>query len=160
MYKGLLFLTAGAIFYRTGTRNLNKLGGLGHTMPWTMVFFMIGALAIAGIPPFNGFASKLLIYESVFRFSPFLSIIAMVVSILTLASFVKVFHSMFMGAPRAEFAEAREVPRPMIAGMALLAVVVIATGLLPQVFVDRMISPAVEALVDRAGYIAAILGGN
>lgn len=70
MYKGLLFLTAGAVFYRCGTRNLNKLGGLGHTMPWTMVFFMIGALAIAGVPPFNGFASKLLIYESVFRFSP------------------------------------------------------------------------------------------
>ncbi|MGD9611326.1 MAG: proton-conducting transporter membrane subunit, partial [Kiritimatiellia bacterium] len=65
MYKGLLFLTAGAVFYRAGTRNLNKLGGLGHDMPWTMVFFMIGALAIAGVPPFNGFASKLLIYESV-----------------------------------------------------------------------------------------------
>lgn len=160
MYKGLLFLTAGAVFYRTGTRNLNKLGGLGHTMPWTMVFFMIGALAIAGVPPFNGFASKLLIYESVFRFSPFLSIVAMIVSILTLASFVKVFHAMFMGAPRAEFAAAREVPVPMIAGMAVLAVVVVATGLMPQTFIDHMISPAVDALVDRAGYIAAILGGR
>lgn len=160
MYKGLLFLTAGAIFYRTGTRNLNQLGGLGHTMPWTMVFFMIGALAIAGIPPFNGFASKLLIYQSVYRLSPFLSIIAMVVSILTLASFVKVFHSMFMGPPRAEFAEAREVPRPMIVGMSFLAIVVVVTGLVPQAFIERMISPAVEALVDRAGYVAAILGGN
>lgn len=160
LYKGLLFLTAGAVFYRTGTRNLNQLGGLGHSMPWTMGFFMVGALAIAGIPPFNGFASKLLIYESVFRFSPFLAILAMVVSILTLASFVKVFHSMFMGPPRAEFAAVCEVPRPMLLGMGLLALVVVATGLLPQAFVDRMISPAVEALVDRAGYIAAILGGN
>jgi multicomponent Na+:H+ antiporter subunit D len=160
MYKGLLFLTAGAVFYRTGTRNLNRLGGLGHAMPWTMVFFMIGALAIAGIPPFNGFASKLLIYESVFRFSPFLAILAMVVSILTLASFVKVFHSMFMGPPRAEFAGVREVPAPMIAGMAILAAFVILAGLVPQAFVDRMISPAVNALVDRAGYIAAILGGH
>lgn len=160
MYKGLLFLTAGAVFLRTGTRNLNKLGGLGHAMPWTMVFFMIGALAIAGIPPFNGFASKLLIYESVFRFSPFLSIVAMIVSILTLASFVKVFHSMFMGPPRAEFAAAREVPLPMFVGMALLAIVVVATGLLPQPFIDHLISPAVNALVDRAGYVAAILGGR
>ena len=160
MYKGLLFLTAGAVFYRAGTRNLNKLGGLGHDMPWTMVFFMIGALAIAGVPPFNGFASKLLIYESVFRFSPFLSIVAMIVSILTLASFVKVFHSMFLGPRRAEFAAVREVPAPMLAGMALLAVFVVAAGLAPQPFVDHLIRPAVDALVDRAGYIAAILGGR
>ena len=159
MYKGLLFLTAGAVFYRAGTRNLNKLGGLGHDMPWTMVCFMIGALAIAGVPPFNGFASKLLIYESVFRFSPFLSIVAMLVSILTLASFVKVFHSMFLGPRRAEFAAVREVPAPMLAGMALLAVFVVAAGLAPQPFVDHLIQPAVEALVDRAGYVAAILGG-
>ena len=160
MYKGLLFLTAGAVFLRTGTRNLNRLGGLGHSMPWTMVFFMIGALAIAGIPPFNGFASKLLIYESVFRFSPFLAVIAMIVSILTLASFVKVFHSMFMGPRRAEFAQVREVPGPMLAGMALLAAFVVVAGLVPQPFIDHMINPAVNALVDRAGYIAAILGGN
>ena len=139
---------------------LDHLGGLGHTMPWTMVFFMIGALAIAGVPPFNGFASKLLIYESVFRFSPFLSIVAMVVSILTLASFVKVFHSMFLGAPRAEFAAAREVPAPMFIGMAVLAVIVVAAGLVPQPFIDHMITPAVNALVDRSGYIATILGGH
>ncbi|OQC59311.1 MAG: Na(+)/H(+) antiporter subunit D [Verrucomicrobia bacterium ADurb.Bin018] len=159
MYKGLLFLTAGAVFYRTGTRNLNKLGGLGHTMPWTMVFFMIGALAIAGVPPFNGFASKLLIYESVFRFSPFLAVVAMVVSILTLASFVKVFHSMFLGARRAEYAAAREVPAAMWVGMALLAVVVMAAGLVPRPFIDHLITPAVNALCDRAGYIATIFGG-
>ena len=160
LYKGLLFLTAGAVFLRAGTRNLNRLGGLGHSMPWTMGFFMVGALAIAGIPPFNGFASKLLIYESVFRFSPLLSVLAMVVSVLTLASFVKVFHAMFMGPPRAEFAHAREVPAPMIAGMALLAAAIVVSGLLPQVFVDRMVMPAVEALLDRAGYVAAILGGS
>ena len=160
MYKGLLFLTAGAIFYRTGTRNLNQLGGLGHSMPWTMVFFMVGALAIAGIPPFNGFASKLLIYQSVFRLSPFLSIVAMLVSILTLASFVKVFHAAFMGPPRAQFAHVREVPPPMLLGMALLALVVVAAGLAPHAFVDRMIYPAVDALVNRAAYVSAILGGN
>ena len=160
MYKGLLFLTAGAVFYRAGTRNLNKLGGLGHDMPWTMVFFMIGALAIAGVPPFNGFASKLLIYESVFRFSPFLAVVAMIVSILTAASFVKDVHAMFMGAPRAKYAAVREVPAPMLAGMALLTLFIVASGLMPQPFIDHLIAPAVDALVDRAGYVAAILGGN
>jgi multicomponent Na+:H+ antiporter subunit D len=159
MYKGLLFLTAGAIFYRTGTRNLNKLGGLGHSMKWTMVFFMIGALAIAGIPPFNGFASKLMIYESVFLFNPLLSIIAMVVSILTLASFVKVFHSIFMGPKRPEYADVQEVPVPMLIGMGILALFVILFGIFPQQVVDLLITPAAAALIDQSGYIASVLGG-
>lgn len=159
MYKGLLFLTAGAVFYRTGTRNLNRLGGLGHSMKWTMVFFIIGALAIAGIPPFNGFASKLMIYEAVYQFNPLLSIIAMVVSILTLASFVKVFHAVFMGPRLPEYAEVREVPASMIAGMAILAAFVILFGVFPQQVVDILIAPAASALVDQSGYIAAVLGG-
>jgi multicomponent Na+:H+ antiporter subunit D len=159
MYKGLLFLTAGAIFYQAGTRNLNKLGGLGHSMKWTMVFFIIGALAIAGIPPFNGFASKLMIYESVFMFSPVLSVIAMVVSILTLASFVKVFHSVFMGPKLPEYETVREVPRAMLLGMGILAFLVILFGVFPQQVVDFLISPAASALVDQGSYISAVLGG-
>ncbi len=160
MYKGLLFLTAGAIFYRTGTRNLNKMGGLGHSMKWTMVFFIIGALAIAGIPPFNGFASKLMIYESVFMFCPLLSIIAMVVSILTLASFVKVFHSVFMGPEQSEYKDAKEVPASMMIGMGILTLFVIVFGLFPQQIVDILITPAAEALVNQSGYIASVLGGT
>jgi multicomponent Na+:H+ antiporter subunit D len=159
MYKGLLFLTAGAIFYQTGTRNLNKLGGLGHSMKLTMVFFIIGALAIAGIPPFNGFASKLMIYESVFLFNPILAIIAMVVSILTLASFVKVFHAIFMGPRLPEYEEVREVPLPMLIGMGILALLVVLFGVFPQQVVDILISPAATALVDQGGYIASVLGG-
>jgi multicomponent Na+:H+ antiporter subunit D len=159
LYKGLLFLTAGAIIYRIGTGDLNRMGGLGHRMKWTMIFFMIGALAIAGIPPFNGFASKFLIYESVFLFSPVLAIIAMVVSILTLASFVKVFHSVFMGPPLPEHAEVREVPLPMLAAMGFLAALVIISGLFPQVFIQNLIVPAAHALTNQAGYLGTVLGG-
>lgn len=159
LYKGLLFLTAGVIFYRCGTRNLNQLGGLGHTMKWTMLFFIIGALAIAGIPPFNGFASKLLIYESVFAFNPILSVIAMVVSILTLASFVKVFHSIFMGPQLPEFKDVQEAPLPMLFGMGILALLVLLFGLFPQQVVDTLVAPAASALVDHAGYVTAVLGG-
>ncbi|MDD1671984.1 MAG: NADH:ubiquinone oxidoreductase [Methanomicrobiales archaeon] len=159
LYKGLLFLTAGAIIYRIGTRDLNRMGGLGHSMKYTMIFFIIGSLAIAGIPPFNGFASKLLIYESVYLFNPFLAIIAMVVSILTLASFVKVFHSIFMGPPLPEFASVREVPLPMLLGMGILATLVILFGVFPQTVVNLIVAPAVHALIDQSGYISAILGG-
>jgi multicomponent Na+:H+ antiporter subunit D len=159
MYKGLLFLTAGAIFYRIGTRDLNKMGGLGHNMKYTMIFFVIGALAIAGIPPFNGFASKLMIYESVYLFNPLLAIIAMVVSILTLASFVKVFHSIFMGPKLPEYAEVKEAPLPMLLGMGILAAIVILFGLFPQTVVNGIVAPAAHALVDQAGYISSVLGG-
>jgi len=159
MYKGLLFLTAGAIFYRIGTRDLNKMGGLGHNMKYTMIFFVIGALAIAGIPPFNGFASKLMIYESVYLFNPLLAIIAMVVSILTLASFVKVFHSIFMGPQLPEYAEVKEAPLPMLIGMGILAAIVILFGLFPQPVVHGIVAPAAHALADQSGYIASVLGG-
>jgi len=159
MYKGLLFLTAGVIFYRIGTRDLNKMGGLGHNMKYTMIFFIIGALAIAGIPPFNGFASKLMIYESVYIFNPILAIIAMVVSILTLASFVKVFHSIFMGPKLPEYADVKEAPLPMLLGMGILAAIVILVGLFPQPVVDGFVAPAAHALANQSGYIFSVLGG-
>jgi multicomponent Na+:H+ antiporter subunit D len=155
MYKGLLFLTAGAIIYRTGTKDLNKMGGLAHRMPLTAIFFLIGAFSIAGLPPFNGFASKILIYESVFLFNPMLSVIAMVVSMLTLASFVKVFHASFMG-PAPKDAKLREVPAAMLISMGILAVLIIIFGLVPDLVLDSIVNPAAAALADNMGYIGAL----
>ena len=146
LYKGLLFLTAGAMFYATGTRNLNEMRGLGHSMKKTTVFFLVGAIAIAGIPPSNGFSSKLLIYESVYRFNPALAAIAMFVSVLTLASFVKVFYSAFLG-PGMKDREIKEVPGSMLFGMALLVAGIIVFSLFPGLVVDTLIRPAVEALL-------------
>ena len=122
-----------------------------------MLCFMAGALAIAGIPPFNGFASKFLLYESVFRFNPFLSIIAILVSVLTLASFMKVFHSMFMGPRLPRFAEVREAPLPMVVSMGVLAVLVILGGLFPTVVVEHIIEPAVVALLEQSEYIQTVM---
>ncbi|MCD6383477.1 MAG: NADH:ubiquinone oxidoreductase [Thermoplasmata archaeon] len=158
MYKGLLFLTAGALFYATGTRDLNKMGGLARRMPVTTICFMIGALAIAGIPPFNGYASKLLIYESVYEFNPYLAIIAMLVSILTLASFVKVFHSAFLGPDLPEYRKVKEVPTSMKVGMGVLSGIIIAFGLVPHLVVKYIVEPAALALVNQGGYISTVLG--
>ncbi len=159
IYKALLFLAVGAVIYRTGVWTINKLGGLGHNMKWSMIFFLIGALAIAGIPLLNGFASKLMIYESVFAFSPVLSIIAMVVSILTLASFMKVFHSLFMGPQQKEYVAVTEAPKPMLISMLILTLLVICLGLFPDFFVDTVIAPAADALVNNGTYISTVLGG-
>jgi multicomponent Na+:H+ antiporter subunit D len=158
LYKGMLFLTAEAIFFRIGTRDLNKMGGLAHKMKWTTIFFIIGALAISGIPPFNGFASKLLIYESVFRFNPLLSIIAMFVSLVTLASFTKVFYSAFTGPEMPAYREVREVPKSMIIGMGIMVACIIFFSIFPGLVVDTIVAPATDALIDQASYINGVMG--
>ncbi len=158
LYKGLLFLAAGAVIHQVGTRNLNEMGGLAHKMPITTAFFMLGALAIAGIPPLNGFASKFLIYESVYLFNPLLAIIAMVVSILTLASFVKVFHSVFMGPNLTKNKHVKEVPFSMIFGMGILVGLILLFSLFPDVIVSGMVEPATQALLNQPQYITTIMG--
>jgi multicomponent Na+:H+ antiporter subunit D len=157
-YKALLFMTAEAIFFRIGTRDTNKMGGLARNMKWTAGFYIIGALAISGIPPFNGFASKLLIYESVLKFSPVLSVIAMFVSLVTLASFAKVFYSAFTGPPMPAYKEIKEVPKSMIIGMSILAVLIIFFGLFPGLIVNTIVAPATNALINHASYINAVMG--
>ncbi len=160
MNKGLLFLVAGALAYAAKSRNLNELGGLAHAMPHTTFMFIIAAAAIAGLPPFNGFVSKLLIYESTFAVHPFLPVVAMVTSVLTLASFVKVFQTAFLGPRRSGYAEVEEVPGTMLLGMFSLTLVVLGLSLFPTWSMAHIIEPAAKALVDQAGYIRAVMGGG
>jgi multicomponent Na+:H+ antiporter subunit D len=158
-FKGLLLLTGEALFFRLGTRDLNLMGGMGRNMKWTCAFFLIGALAISGVPPFNGFASKLMIYEASYQLNPMLTIIAMMVSIMTLASFTKVFQAAFTGPELPEHRNVREVPVPMIIGMGILAGATLFFSLFPQVVVNTIIYPAADALLNQAGYIGAVMGG-
>jgi multicomponent Na+:H+ antiporter subunit D len=158
MYKPLLFFTGGALFHMTGTRDLTKMGGLAHKMKWTAILYIIGTLSISGIPPLNGFSSKILIYESVYQFNAILTITGIVVSILTLASFTKAFHSAFMGAELPEYSKVREVPKSMIIGMAILAAGIVFITLFPSLVVDWAIHPAADALINQGGYIDAITG--
>ncbi len=159
-FKGLLLLTAEALFFQLGTRDLNKMGGMGRSMKWTCAFFIIGALSISGVPPFNGFASKLMIYESSYHLNPMLTIIALIVSVMTLASFTKVFQSAFTGPALPEYREVREVPASMKIGMGLLAAATVFISLFPRVVVDTVIYPAADALLNQAGYVSAVMGGG
>jgi len=160
MYKGLLFLTAGAVFYSAGSRNLNELGGLARVMPQTTFMFVIAAAAIVGLPPFNGFVSKLLIYQSTFAVYPLLAVAALVTSVLTLASFVKVFQTAFLGPAKKTYENVTEVPASMLLGMSLLTIVIIALTLFPGWTLSHLVEPAAKALVDQAGYISAVMGGG
>ncbi len=152
---GLLFLVASGIIYITRERNLNKLGGLAHSMKYTSILFLVGLAAVAGLPPMNGFASKIIIYESVYKVSPILSIVAILGSVVMLAIFVKIFHSVFTGPKITEY---REVPKLMLASMLILAGLIIFFGLFPDVIINNVVNPAVNALIENTDYISKVMG--
>jgi len=132
IYKCCLFLCGGAVEQQTGTADLEELGGLGRKMPWTFAACLIAALSISGIPPFNGFVSKWMVYQGVIEmgsgktdiasgFWPLWLVAAMFGSALTLASFVKLIHSVFLSRSPSGLRDVREVSFLQIVPMAVLA---------------------------------------
>ena len=166
LFKGLLFLTAGSVLYATGTTYLENLGGLARKMPKTTILFLIGAFSISGIPPFNGFYSKWLIYQATYEKAAetgniafaFVTVICVVTSVLTLASFTKVGHSVFFGqlAPGCE--KAKDPPAGMQLGMGILAALCVFTGLFPNVMMKYIITPAVNVVYNTSLYIDSAMG--
>ncbi len=158
LFKGLLFLGAGAVAQAAGTRELDRLGGLLKRMPWTGLTFLIGAAAIAGLPPLNGFASELLVYVGGFRslLQPVPRLVlagAAVVGALALigglaaACFAKAFGIMFLGEPRhADSAGAMEVGWTQRIPMAMLAGGCILAGLLAP-WIIRGLTPVLRQLL-------------
>ena len=150
---------AGAIYYATKETSLNKMGGLARNMKYTAIFFLIGSIAVAGMPPMNGFASKLHIYESTHQVNPILAIVAILCSILLLAVFVKVFHSAFLGPAIPKFKGVKEVPKSMLLAMGIIACIIIFIGLFPDLVVNNIVEPAVNALTNHSNYITTVTGG-
>jgi hydrogenase-4 component B len=143
VFKGLLFLNAGSILYKTGTRDLNQLGGLYSVMPATAWVTLIASLSIAGMPPFNGFVSKWLIYQATILGgirSPvfiFFGLLAIFISSVTLASFVKFFSASFGGSIGKKL-EARlrpgfDVPFSMRYSQYILALLCLLLGVFPSI---------------------------
>lgn len=159
IYKTMLFMIAGAIVYRVGTSDMDQLGGLWKNMPVTGTLFAVGALAISGVPPFNGFASKWTIYVAGIEAGrPVFTIIALITSALTLAYFLKALNSIFLGQRPKHLSDVKETPLPMMFPIMLLAVLCVVFGVLPQLGID-LVRPAQEAVMNSSGYISAVLGG-
>jgi len=131
-FKNLLFLGAGAIMYRTGAKSMDEVGGLAKKMPVTTLVFAVGAFSIAGIPPFNGFVSKWLIYQAAMeKGETSLALLSLVASVLTTASFVKFLHSAFFGQLPERWNHVRDVPATMAAPMVALASLCVLFGVVP-----------------------------
>ncbi len=157
LFKGLLFLTAGSVNLATGTRNIDELGGLLVRMPWTGGLFFIGTLSICAIPPFNGFAGELLIYQACISgipgSEPMVQVLLLVAlslfglcGALTAVCFVKAFGLTFLALPRTDMAKkARELPLVMQAGPIILA----GTCLLTGVFSSQIL-----AVLGYPGYLS------
>ena len=166
LFKGLLFLCAGAVLHQTGTTNLDELGGLSKKMPWTTGLFLVGAFSISGLPPFNGFASKWMVYQAAYQKASetgnigflFVTLIALVTSVLTLASFVKVSQSVFFGRLPAKYENVKEVKGGMIFAMCLFAILCVVTGLFPSAVTKYLTEPAARAVFSVVNYIDAAMG--
>ncbi|MFH1328716.1 MAG: proton-conducting transporter membrane subunit [Candidatus Bathyarchaeota archaeon] len=137
LFKALLFLCAGAVIYRVGTRKISEMGGLFRSMPVTAVLFLIGTFSIAGFPPFNGFVSKLIIYFAVIDAGyPVLAIIAIIVSVLTAATFLRAAHGIFFGEIPKRLTNPtniKEAPLVLLGPMIVLAALCILFGIQPEI---------------------------
>jgi len=153
IYKSCLFLGGGAVEEMTGTSELDKLGGLARYMPFTFFSFLIASLSISGVPPFNGFVSKWMIYQGLIQKftshqSPVTSILCLVAamfgSALTLASFMKLLHAVFLGQREEEKKEVREVSSFMWIPQIILALLCVVFGIFAYaVPLKYFIDPAV-----------------
>lgn len=150
MFKGLLFMGAGAVLHATQERNMEEMGGLIHLMPWTAVFFLVGCISISALPPFNGFVSEWLTFQA-FLLSPSLPIplvkllmplgaaLLALTGALAAACFVKVFGVTFLGHWRGHNRpHVHEADWYMRTGMLLAAVACLCLGVFPTLVIDWM----------------------
>jgi NADH:ubiquinone oxidoreductase subunit 5 (subunit L)/multisubunit Na+/H+ antiporter MnhA subunit len=153
IYKCCLFLCGGAVEDATGTADLEQLGGLGKKMPLTFLACMIAALSISGVPPLNGFASKWMVYHGVVEMGrtqsgsaatlwPLWMLAAMFGSALTLASFVKILHSVFLSRLPDRLKGVKEVSGLQTLPMLILAVMCVLFGLFYRPLLQQLLMPA------------------
>ena len=150
LFKSLLFLGAGAVLQQSHERDLEKMGGLLRRMPWTGLFFLIGTLSISALPPFNGFASEWLTFQTALQAAvlqsgvlriavPVSAAVLALTGALGAAAFVKVYGVAFLGQPRSRHARH---PRKTEPGMRLaqgwLALLCLAAGILPAWLLQSM----------------------
>lgn len=147
IFKALLFLSAGCVIHTTHTREIDHLGGLAKAMRWTALCFLVGAVAICGLPPLNGFVSEFLVYLGLFGTlgdgggpsfvaAAFAAPALALIGALALACFVKVYGAVFLGTPRSDYARhAHESPSAMLGPLGLLVACCFLIGLAPLLIV-------------------------
>jgi multicomponent Na+:H+ antiporter subunit D len=159
IFKSLLFLNSGAIEYSINTRDLKKMGGLNTYLPVTFTTSLLGSMSISGIPPLSGFWSKLIIILAALQAGHIgFALIAIIISILTLAYYLKFLGFSFFGKPRESWLKIKEVPLAMKLSMIILAVISVFGGLLFIPIFRPFLQAGVDILLLGRGYADSIFG--
>jgi multicomponent Na+:H+ antiporter subunit D len=159
LFKSLLFLNAGAVEQSTGNRSLDKMGGLAKRMPVTAATSAVGSLSIAGVPPLNGFWSKLLIIIALVQADMFvLAVLAVLGSVVTLWYYLVLQRNAFFGRLNETWKAVKEAPFWMSASTVMLALLCIATGLLFPFMIKSWLQPATDVLSGGVGVALNFLG--
>jgi len=155
IYKSNLFLMSGTVRRAAGSDEIEDMGGLARCLPVTFVCGLIAAMAISGVPPLNGFASKWMVYQGTLELRGGLGIALVLTAVfgsaLTLASFVKVMHSAFLAPGPKGAAYVQKRPREsfwLAAPMVVLAAACVIFGLLPGLAIDSIIGPGVQGAAE------------
>ncbi|MDI6840153.1 MAG: monovalent cation/H+ antiporter subunit D family protein [bacterium] len=157
-FKGLLFLNSGSVEVQTRTRDLNKMGGLSKVMPITSGSCLIGSLSISGIPPFNGFWSKLFIIIGLVQGGHIaLGVLATMVAVITLAYYLRIQRLAFWGKARRKFERIKESPWTMCFAMISLAIICLGAGIFYPWIKDVVLNPAVEVITQGTNYGIRVL---
>jgi len=158
-FKSLLFLSSGAIEYGTETRKLSRMGGLSRNMPVSTTSAAVGFLSISGIPPLNGFWSKLIIVIALIQAKQYiLATVAVLVSFLTILYFMRVQRNLFFGDVPAGLSKTKEVPYLMRVSLVVLALMCLAMGLFYPYLSGAILDPARDALLEGTAYIQKVFG--
>jgi multicomponent Na+:H+ antiporter subunit D len=145
--KSLLFLNSGSIQRSTGTRNLDEMGGLAKRMPVTAATNLVGSLSIAGVPPLNGFWSKLIIIVALVQAGhPGFAVVAVLASVITLWYYLIIQRKAFFGKLNERWKDVKEAPFWMLASNVILALICIGIGIFFSLTIITWVQPAADAL--------------
>ena len=161
LFKSLLFLSAGSVIHGAGTRDIDRLGGLAKSMKITAALFMLGSLAICGLPPLNGFISELFIYLGLFHTMARLPILSLAAAVLAMvgalaaACFTKAYGVVFLGTARSNFRRAHESSPTLWIPMCILGAACVLIGVAPSL----VLAPLMHATATWSGQTLPALGG-
>lgn len=169
LFKSLLFFTSGNVYSATHTLNIESLGGLVKKMPHTSLLFLVAALAITGLPPFNGFVSEFLIYIGLFEWLSYAKLSTLIFGIIVvlalvliggfaLICFTKAFSVVFLGEERNSHSNVHinEAPKASLVPLYLIASLIVAIGVFPKIFINVLLKPT--SLFANPNFISSLSG--
>jgi multicomponent Na+:H+ antiporter subunit D len=161
LFKSLLFLCAGAIVHGTGLTDLSKMGGLARHRPVVAGAFTLGVLSIVGVPPFNGYVSLSLIHSGLEESHQLVVLALMLLAqLITIAALGKAAWLAFYRPREQEYDDIERLSPGMLTAFLTLGGCCIVFGVLPELFLSRIMEPAAEGLLSAGSYARAVLSGS